>query len=338
MPTIRKRNERWQAQVRHAGSRPVSKTFQTHADALAWARIQEGKLPKKGGTDSAFNLRTITFFDLIDRYVREITPAKRTAANETIRLRMIQKLPIASVTLAKLRAADFVAFRDERLTKVCGETVRRDLSTLQHVMEIAIREWELPLAENPARLVHKPPTGPSRQRRLTTDDTEKLAKALPKGRSTVFRDVVAFALETAMRRSEVLGLRWSDIDFERGYVRLALTKNGHGRIVPLTQGAHDLLVRRREKPDDPEQVFPITANSVRLAWQRLVRRAKVEDLHFHDLRHEAISRFFEQGLSVPEVALISGHRSPRILLRYAHVFADEVRRKLLNRLGQPALL
>ncbi|MDA0341679.1 MAG: tyrosine-type recombinase/integrase [Proteobacteria bacterium] len=74
----------------------------------------------------------------------------------------------------------------------------------------------------------------------------------------------------------------------------------------------------------------MSPNAVRLSWGRLTHRAGIEDLHFHDLRHEAISRFFEMGLSVPEVALISGHRDPRMLFRYTHLRAEDVARKLVG--------
>jgi integrase len=77
-----------------------------------------------------------------------------------------------------------------------------------------------------------------------------------------------------------------------------------------------------------EQIFPVTDVAVRQAWDRLVKRAGITNLHFHDLRHEAISRFFEMGLSVPEVALISGHKDPRMLFRYTHLRAEDVVRKL----------
>lgn len=330
MPTIRKRQGRWQAQVRKAGTLPISKTFEQYADAVTWARVQEGKLSRPYSRDAFENLRTLTLADLIARYIREITPAKRGADIETIRLGKMQRDPLALIAIGKLRPNDVAAYRDRRLSEVSTETVRRELGSYQHVIEVARKEWGLPLIENPVRAIRKPPAGAARQRRLNSGELDCLTVATRKSRSQVFRDVVTFALETAMRRSEVLGIRWPDVDFERGFVRLALTKNGQGRIVPLTAHALALLVRRREAAGDEPRVFPITANSVRLAWQRLVKRAKLADLHFHDLRHEAISRFFEQGLSVPEVALISGHRSPRMLLRYAHVFADEVRRKLVS--------
>ena len=84
---------------------------------------------------------------------------------------------------------------------------------------------------------------------------------------------------------------------------------------------------------DDEKLFPVTPNAVRLAWERLTKRTGIADLHFHDLRHEAISRFFELGLSVPEVALISGHKDPRMLFRYTHMNAQLIAAKL-NAVGQ----
>ena len=83
----------------------------------------------------------------------------------------------------------------------------------------------------------------------------------------------------------------------------------------------------KDLPQTDTSVMAITGNAIRLAWERLKKKAEVTDLRFHDLRHEAISRFFEMGLSVPEVALISGHRDPRMLFRYTHLKAEEVGKK-----------
>lgn len=98
-------------------------------------------------------------------------------------------------------------------------------------------------------------------------------------------------------------------------LRIPVTKNGHPRTIPLTDKALSVLAGMGNIHEGSERIFPLTCESVKLAWKRLVRRARVEDLHFHDLRHEAVSRFFELGLTVPEVALISGHRDPRMLFR-----------------------
>ena len=127
-----------------------------------------------------------------------------------------------------------------------------------------------------------------------------------------------------MRRSELLSLRWSDVDIKARTVLVSRTKNGHPRRVPLSSRAVQTLASL-DRDGDP--VFPVTANALRLAWERLKRRAGW-GLRFHDLRHEAISRFFEKGLNVPEVALISGHRDLRMLLRYTHPMSEAILKKL----------
>ena len=130
-----------------------------------------------------------------------------------------------------------------------------------------------------------------------------------------------------MRRGEIVKARWSDLDWDTSTLHIPVTKNGFSRTIPLTKQALETL---KSQPHDDECIFPITGNAVRLSWQRLKKRVGIEDLHFHDLRHEAISRFFEMGLSVPEVALISGHRDYRMLFRYTHLRAEDVAKKLAS--------
>ena len=127
-----------------------------------------------------------------------------------------------------------------------------------------------------------------------------------------------------MRHSEILHLRWVNVDLDSGFAFLFDTKNGEDRRVPLTKTARDVLSRL---PRKDKRVFPISANCVRLAWERCRMKAGISDLRFHDLRHEAVSRFFEMGMSVPEVALISGHKDVRQLFRYAHLNPTNVFKK-----------
>jgi hypothetical protein len=142
-----------------------------------------------------------------------------------------------------------------------------------------------------------------------------------------------------MRRSEVLSLEWQHVDWQNKTAFLPMTKNGERRTAPLSPQALEVLSHRAREntPDSAVDharlsglVFPITANAMRLAWERMRVRAKITDLRFHDLRHEAISRFFEMGLSVPEVALISGHKDKRMLFRYTHLRAEDVAAKILS--------
>ena len=131
-----------------------------------------------------------------------------------------------------------------------------------------------------------------------------------------------------MRRSEILSLRWENLSDQERIASLPDTKNGSKRDVPLTLKAAHVIANL---PAHTEKIFPTSDCAVRHAWDRLVKRAGVQDLRFHDLRHEAVSRFFEMGLSVPEVALISGHKDYRMLARYTHMTADKVIKKLDTR-------
>jgi integrase len=125
---------------------------------------------------------------------------------------------------------------------------------------------------------------------------------------------------------KILGLSWGNINLKRSTAFLALTKNGSSREVPLSSKAVSVL--QQQRPRTGTHPFPVNANAFRLAWVRLRSRASLNGLRFHDLRHEAISRFFEMGLSVPEVALISGHKDVKMLFRYTHLKVDSLVSKL----------
>ncbi|WP_431197872.1 site-specific integrase [Roseibium album] len=115
------------------------------------------------------------------------------------------------------------------------------------------------------------------------------------------------------------------MDLKRRSATILESKNGYSRTIPLTPTAVALL---RGLNREAETVFPLTANALRMAWERMPARTDIEDLHFHDLRHEAISRFFEMGLTVPEVASISGHKDMKMLMRYAHADTTRLAKKL----------
>ena len=136
-----------------------------------------------------------------------------------------------------------------------------------------------------------------------------------------------------MRRGELLSARWQHFDLEKRTLLIPMTKNGHPRKVPLDAAA--LAAIERLPRSDDGRLLPLSDEAVKLAWKRLIKRARIVDFHFHDLRHEAISRFFERGLTVPEVALISGHRDVRMLFRYTHLKAEDVAARLASVENQP---
>ena len=144
-------------------------------------------------------------------------------------------------------------------------------------------------------------------------------------RNPLVKPIIELAVETGMRRGEILGMKWDHYDPVGRSLLIPLAKNGSARTIPVSARVQELLGRI---PRQGAQVFPISANALRLTWGRVTRRAGVDDLHFHDLRHEAISRLFERGLTAPEVSAISGHRDPRMLFRYSHAIRETILRKL----------
>ena len=161
--------------------------------------------------------------------------------------------------------------------------------------------------------------------RLKDNDRLKLFDAMAKSKHERLKAVISFALETGLRRSEILGLRWSDTDLNRGLIKLHETKNGSSRIVPLSSAAIKIISLQ---PEATSQIFPLSANACRLGWERLRVKAKLPHLRFHDLRHEAISRLFELGLTIPEVTMVSGHKTKSQVLRYAHSDLLKIKEKL----------
>lgn len=325
MATIRKRGSKYQVQVRRQGSPNISRSFILLSDAKAWARLEEARADRGELVAPRRDLAGTTLGCLVRRYLNEVVPTKRGRRDETIMLTAFLRHPICKRPVLSVGVADFARYRDDRLGEVTPATVRRQLNPVRHLFEIAREEWEMPLASNPVAQLKLRVTDDRRERRLTEREKERLLIAAERQRNPVVVQVVHFALETAMRRGEILSLRWEQVDFGRQCVKVLTTKNGFARSVPLTHDAVALL--RGIRRDCAEAVFPITGNAVRLAWERIRTHAECPDVRFHDLRHEAISRFFEMGLTVPEVASISGHRDLKSLSRYAHAGISEIRRK-----------
>lgn len=332
MATFTKRKDGWFVQVRRKGYSARYKTLPTKAEAQAWAREQETLIDKRQTPTDLRGLRLMTLGDLIDRYAREVTPRKRGAESEASRLGKMGRAPMSEIALADLGPAVIAAYRDERLALVVPGTVRKELSLLRTIIDVARREWGVALIENPMDRVTRPAANDARDRRLHHGELERLEAAFEDGRNPLLRPFVLFAIETAMRRGEILELRWCSIDFRSRTAHLPMTKNGKPRTVPLTDKALEVL---RGLPRYEERVFPLTPMAVKQAWRRLCDRAAIRNLHLHDLRHEALSRFCELGLTVPELQIIPGHRDPRMLFRYTHLRPTDLARKLAGRSWEP---
>lgn len=337
MASIVKRKNSWCAQVRRKGYAARSKTFPTKSAALTWARQLEaqadaGKLPISGAP-----LREKTLFDLIERYLLEVTPRKRSNESERLRLRKMQLDGLVSKRLIDLSLQDIASYRDQRIKQAKPATVRKELYLLANVIDVATKDWGYPFTANPVRGVAFPIANDARDRRLEDGEAEKLHSALSNTRNPFVRPIVLLAIETGLRRREVLELTWTNIDLKRRIAHIPTTKTGVPRTIPLTDAALAVIkslkgpVEGQECGPLEDRLFPITVEAFRQAWRRIQQRSGLTDLRFHDLRHEALSRFCELGLTVPELAVISGHKDPRMLFRYAHLRADDLARKLAGR-------
>ncbi|UOP00509.1 tyrosine-type recombinase/integrase [Kingella potus] len=235
MATITQRNGKYRAQVRLRG---VSKsaTFERHADAKAWAARMETLILDgvQGNAD-----RNTYFADILQRYLSSVTPTRRGAKFEGLRIRAFLRDPLAEIRLDDLRPQHFADWRDRRLQQVSAGSVLREIGILSAICTHAVKEWGL-LRENPLSKISKPKEPKARTRRPSESEIDALCTALLYSSDAkpelVYQRAAAaflFAVETAMRAGEICGLKWRDIDFKRRLAHLPMTKNGHSRDVPF---------------------------------------------------------------------------------------------------------
>jgi integrase len=326
MASFRHRGNTWQARVARNGFPPEVKTFATRQDAERWARSVETEMDQ-GSFISRDEAEATTLKSIIERYIADVCPSKRGGSDEAIRLRKTCRMKLAKLSMAALTPKIIAAYRDERLTQVMPGTVIRELAYLSSIINHARREWGIHIA-NPVESVRRPPAPQGRNRVLSADEEVQLLAALvPAGRrNPLLRPATILSLETAMRRGELLQLRWTNINFLDQTAYLPMTKNGTARVVPLSKKAIQLL---RELPRDiDERVFPIKAETVHAAFRKACNRARITDFRWHDLRHTAITRLAEKLPNLIELAAVSGHQSLAMLKKYYHPSASDLARKL----------
>lgn len=325
MASLRKKGNCWEASVCRKGVRR-SRTFDTKAQAQYWAADIEreildgvlGKIPDK------------SFADLLAKYADEVSVTKRGCKWELMRIGLICRDEISQVMLSQLRSDNFASWRDRRLRQVSVGSVLREWNLLSHALNVAVKEWRW-IKENPMKNVKRPSQPRARDRLITDDEIDRLLYALgyDYGRftETISARVGAallFAIETAMRAGEICGLTWANVNIEKRTARLIETKNGHGRDVPLSSEAIRILEQVRSSDD---LVFDLQSSQIDSLFRKAKKMAFIEDLHFHDSRHTAITRLAKK-LNVLELARMVGHRDLRQLQIYYNESAEELAKKL----------
>ena len=331
----------WKAVIRKTGTPTASKTFRTKRDAMDWARNTEDEIVRGVYINRAPSERML-LKDALERYRREVSIAKGASTQDRERSRSkfltekLGKYALATIT------SDLVArYRDERLAEgKSNNTVRLELALLSHLYKTAIQEWGVGLTHNPVANVRKPSPGNGRSRRLMPEEEARLLDAVDQHSNPILGWVMRIALYTAMRQGEVLSLYRSQVDLDRRVVRLDKTKNGSARTVPLSPQALAVISEAMAHPihtttnspllfpGDPGRDGKRRPYVINRVWAMAIERAGVHDFRFHDLRHEAVSRLVEAGLTDQEVAAISGHKSMQMLKRYTHLRAEDLVSKL----------
>lgn len=291
------------------------------AEAKEWAYEEEIKLGRSTGTVEGKSLG-----DAMRRYANEVTPKKKGARWEDIRLKKLGRDELSGVRLARLSVSDFEDWR-ERQTDLKASSINRELNLLSAVLTHA-RKWKW-LEGNPLAGFQRPKDPPHRDRIITPKELARIVEALGyDGEVVTHRHRIAVAAlladETAMRQGEIWGIHSEHINWQERYVLLPETKNGETRKVPLSNKAIKLL---RSLDTGRGRLFPFHQASSGVIFLRAVKLAEVEGANFHDLRHSATTRLAKR-LSMLELAKFIGHKDPRNLMRYFNPTPGELADRL----------
>ncbi len=344
----RRRNQEganFRVQVRLRGHPPVSATFERLTDARRWAQQTEAAI-REGRYFPTNEAKRHTLGDLVDRQLEAIRTKRPHDFKHQQSVLGWWKSQLGAYTLNQCTSALIAECRDRLLAENIGTrqqprrrspaTVNRYLAALSKAFSVAVREWHW-LTDNPVRRVSKEREAPGRVRYLSDDERKALLRACKQSALTELHLIVLLALTTGMRRGELLGLRWPDIDLKRSLIVLQKTKNGERRSVPVL-GEVATLLRSHAKVRrlDSDLVFagasgrPVAFDA---AWYAALERAGVEDFRFHDLRHTAASYLAMSGATTPEIAAVLGHKTLAMVKRYAHL-SDQHTGALVERMAQ----
>lgn len=340
MASYRKRGGAWRAEIVKQGIRK-SATFDTKAEAVAWATREEVEIA--AGRSGLIPAKT--FGELLVRYRDEVSPAKRGERWERMRIDRIvagradtPPDPLAAVPLRDLDASHFAAWRDRRLRQVTPASVRREWNLLSSAINVAVNEWRW-LPTNPMKTVKRPPPTAARDRRITEDEIERLLFALgydynttPATQTARVGAALLFAIETGLRAGEIVALRRDEVFPEARYLTITGRAAGAGKTAAARRGVpmstEALRIVRQLAAIDGDTVFGLVSSAMLDAlFRRAKARAMIDDLHFHDTRHEAITRLAKR-LDVLELARAVGHRDLRQLMVYYNESAAALAKKL----------
>ena len=319
--------------VKRKGYGTQTRTFDSKADAGAWARRIEEEMDR-GIFVSRIEAESTTLAEALDRYETEISSYKRSADRERSTITAWRESSLGQRMLASIRGKDIAqAVRDLEARGLAPNSIRIRLALLSHLFNTARTAWGMESLTNPVDLVKgQRPKLP--QGRVVDDELPRLlaaARAYDAGphAGVGVADIIIWAIETAMRRGEIAAMRWDHMDRKARVLLIPETKTGTPRRVPLSTAALAVLDSLPRRIDGRvwgigHSAYNVRPDSISQAFERVCKAAGIEGLTFHDLRHEATSRLFEKGLNPMQVAAITGHKTLQMLKRYTHLRAEDL--------------
>ncbi len=336
MATFRKRGDSWRAEICISGVRDNA-TFDSKAEAQYWAAKRETEI-REGKNLNPRELQKYTLGKVLEIYHAEHTPnlrTQRTRDTTTSRINKMLREPICAMVLADMKKTDLEVWKGGRLKTVQLNTLQRELNTFRAAINYVCAEKEVAL-NNPFSKFKLPKFNDKRDRILNDDEHAALEKSLSEYSNTLVAPAIFFALEEALRLSELLALEWRDVDFDRrllnvcrvddvGGVSTDGTKNGETGKIPLTLKAVEILKTLPHGQQNDRIFFGLTYYGLKTAWRRVRVRACVPDIHIHDLRHNAATNTAKKTSgNIFKVLAMTRQKDVRSALRYVHVKPEDL--------------
>jgi len=285
-----------------------------------------------------------TFKDMIDKYLAEYSLQNKAPRSHVRDKSLAKHLTdcFGDMVITDISAKDISEYKVRRIgEKASPRTVNYELTLMSHAFNIAIKEWEW-LKENPVRNVSKEKVKNNIERWLTLDEEKRLLEVSPKW----LQEIIIFAINTGFRQSEILDLKWTQIDFERRTITISEQKNGGVDTLPFNEKVLKLLIERfKSRSDKTALVFP-NGNQNRMGNRNLLKafytaltKAKIENFRFHDLRHTFATRLVQNGVDLYTVQKLGRWRNTSMINRYAHHCPESLRSgiEVMDRIGKVAI-
>ncbi|NNA34150.1 site-specific integrase [Pseudomonas lundensis] len=311
-----------------------SQTFDRKATAQAWIKRVETEMSVPGAIEKA-NRSGVTVKEMIDRYLLEYEKLRPLGKTKRATLKAIGETWLGKLEDREITSQKLVEYADRRMTDdgIQAQTVGNDLAHLGAVLSVARPAWgydidpmAMPDARKVLRKMGAVTRSKERNRRPTLEELEKLFQYFGEMRDRRKQEidmvrVTAFALFSTRRQEEITRIKWNALDEQRQMVLITDMKNpgqkyGNDVWCHVPDEAWRIMM---SMPKVAEDVFPYNSRSISASFTRACHFLEIDDLHFHDLRHDGVSRLFEMGWDIPKVASVSGHRDWNSMRRYTHL-------------------